>query len=128
MKLKGKISLLVGSELTRIEIEDANANIQFLRIKLTPEQLSRCLSRESMVDCEIEVAGLDLIGKEHQNDKFTFEIPKELNSSRFSKELQELANSKLKNGWVADNYFSAQNSFSNKGDKYFAHVTIRRWI
>jgi len=127
MKLKGKISILINREYTTIEIEDDNANARFLTIKLTPEQLSEALSRTMCVDCEIEVRGLEKVGKTHENKTFEFEIPKELASSRNSDKLQELSQSLLTDGWISEGYFSSQNSFFMKDDKQMARCTIRRW-
>lgn len=127
MKLKGKISILINREHTTIEIEDDNANAMFLTIKLTPEQLSEALSRTMCVDCEIEVKGLEKVGKTHENKTFEFEIPKELASSRNEIKLQELAQNLLTDGWLAEGYFSSQNSFFMKDNKQMARCTIRRW-
>ena len=127
MKLKGKISILINREYTSIEIEDENANVRFLTVRLNPEQLSAALSRTMCIDCEIEVKGLEKIGKIHENKRFDFEIPKELASSKNGKKLSEIAQSLLANGWVADEYFSSQNSFFKKGDIQYASCTVRRW-
>ena len=127
MKIKGKISILINRDYTTIEIEDDTANARFLTIKLTPEQLSEALSRTMCVDCEVEVRGLEKVGKTHENKTFEFEIPKELASSKHSKKLQEISQSLLTDGWVSEGYFSSQNSFFIRDDKQMARCTIRRW-
>lgn len=128
MKIKGNISILIGAESTRIEIGDSDACTQFLRIDLNPEQISRCLSRQAMVECEITLTGLDNIGKKMENKTYSFEIPEEIYDKRDSEKLRELAQSKLTDGWIADSYFRSQNSFSIIDGKHIARVTIRRWI
>jgi len=127
-KLKGKITILVGREDTTIEVVDANANTTFLKVILTPEELSMALSRQAYVPCEIEVAGLERVGKKHEHKNFEFEIPKELASSSKEKELQSLAQSQLTDGWIAEGYFSSQSSFFKKDYKQFARCTIRRYV
>jgi uncharacterized protein YggL (DUF469 family) len=127
MKLEGRISILINREGTTIEIEDENANARFLKVSLTPEQLSMALSRQMSVECEIEVNALHKIGKRHENKSFEFEIPKDLASSRDAQKLQQIAQSLLSDGWMADNYFSSQNSFFKKGETQYARCTIRRW-
>jgi len=129
MKLKGKITILIGRDSTRIEVEDDLASTTFLKIKLTPEQLCAALSRQACVECELETNRLDKIGKKHENKSFTFEITEDLYvyDSRDSVKLQELAQSKLNDGWIAEGYFRSQDSFFQKDDKYFARCTIRRW-
>ena len=131
--IEGRISILVGSEYTSIEIEDEKANTRFLQIRLTPEQLSMCLSRQACVPCEIELKGIDKIGKKHENKSFDFEIPKELSSPGYgdidnSQKLAEIAQKQLKDGWIAEPYFRRQDSFFKQGDKNYARCVIRRWV
>lgn len=80
MKIKGKITLLINRESTTIELEDDLACTVFAVIKLTPIQLNCALSRQGYVDCEIEVKGLDKLGKKHENKTFEFEIPSNLSN------------------------------------------------
>ncbi len=128
MKLEGRISMLINREGTTIEIKDENANAKFLKITLTPEQLSATLSRQMDIKCEIEVCGLEKIGKTHENRVFEFEIPNDLLSSRNEAELHKLAQSLLSDGWTADRYFSSQNSFFKKDGVQYARCVIRRWV
>jgi len=129
---KGGISIYVSGEGTTIEIRDGNAATTFCKVTLTPEQLSLALSRLSNTPCSIEVGGLDRVGKTHENEKYIFEIPKELRSSSKTKELTELCVQSLKENdmseWVNDGYFSSQDTFSEKDGKIYASTTIRRWI
>ena len=128
MQVEGRITFLIDRDVTRIEIEDFNANAAFCRIKLTPEQTIQILSRIGSVKCELDINGIDRLGKKHENKMFEFEIPEELSTSSKTNELQELAQSKLTDGWVAESYFSSQNSFFNKSGVSYARCTIRRWV
>jgi len=131
MKIEGRITILIGADSTRIEIEDENANTRFAKIDLTASQFQRALSRESSVKCEIELRGLELLGKKHENKQFDFPIDEKLRSSKHSEELREIAQEVLDHqgdGWIADGYFGSQKSFTGYGDKCIATATIRRWI
>jgi hypothetical protein len=128
MELQGKISVFINREQTDIEVTDESANVTFLRITLTPEQLSAALSRQMRVDCKIRVVGIDKIGKKHENKTIEFEIPSNLLNSLNETELHKTAQSLLKDGWVADKYFSSQNSFFKKDGVQYARCTIRRWV
>jgi hypothetical protein len=131
MKLKGKISILINREYTTIEIEDDLASTTFVKARLTPEQLSAVLSRQARIDCELEIRGLEKIGKKHENKYFEFEIQKGLRDSKYSESLRTIAQNLLNNqdeGWIAEGYFSSQNSFFEKDGKQYARCTIRRWI
>lgn len=127
MKIEGKISILIGRDETTIEIHDDQANVKFVSVKLTPEQLCAALSRQVRIECELELRGLDKVGKIHENKSFVFEIPGALCSSKHSEELQKIAQSQLEEGWVAEKYFDSQDSFFKREDKQYAKVTIRRW-
>lgn len=74
MKIKAKITILISGDATRIEVRDSEANTLFLKIKLTPEQLSSALGRMGDTECdECEISGLDKIGKKHENTNHKFE-------------------------------------------------------
>ena len=61
--------------------------------------------------------------------EYNFEIPKEMSGYGHNAEkLQELAQSKLTDGWIADKYFGSQTSFFSKDEKHYARCTIRRWV
>jgi hypothetical protein len=132
MKLKGRITLLISNENTYMEIEDDNASVRFLTIRLTNEELVRILSRQGMVECDIELHSLDKLGKKHECKDFVFEIPlrgysNNLPDKEYAKMAQTLLD-KEGEGWIAEDYFRSQNSFFKNGDKQMARCTIRRWI
>jgi len=128
MKVEGRISILINRENTTIEIQDEKANARFVTVTLTPEQLSAALSRQMAVECELVVKGLEKVGKKHENKYFEFEIDENIRSSKYENELHKIAESLLTDGWVADRYFSSQNSFFKKDGKQYARCIIRRWI
>lgn len=134
MKLNNaSITFLVSNDSTEITIRDNDANCDFVRVKINPEQLSEMLSRIKNTPCEAEVFGLEKIGKKCEVDSFIFEIPKELRGSSHSEKLTILAVWELEKAemsdWTPDSYFGSQNSFfSSRDDKEFARCTIRRWV
>ena len=128
MQLKDpRISILIGQESTTIEIQDGSSYQTFVRVKLTPEQLSAALSRLSMTPCECEVVGIERVGKNHEHQNFEFEMPKSEWITR-DKIARETAERLCPEGWESDGYFGSQGSFFKKDDKNMARVTIRRWV
>lgn len=99
----------------------------FATITLTPEQLSAALSRQMNVECKLEVKGLEKVGAKHENEDFVFEISKELYTMHDVEKLHQLAQSQIKEGWVADRYFGSRHSFFTKDDKFYAKCVIRKW-
>lgn len=129
MKIKGDITLLVGSEYTTIEIKDRDANTTFLSIELSAEDLCRALSRQAHVKCEIDIRGVDRVGKKHENKDYIFKLPDFYNRRENSdKELAEYVDSILEDGWQCDAYFGSQSSFFTRNGENYGKAIIRRWI
>lgn len=127
--MDGKITLLVNSDETTIEVEDVNSRLSVIKIKLTPEQLSQALSRLSSTPCQFQFNDSGLIGKIHKCKKIEFELPDELQGySRDDGVLHLFALTKCSDGWVPDKYFGSQDSFFTKDGRRWARCTIRRWV
>jgi len=132
--MKGNITILVDGAGAKIEVEDDSSGIRFLKIDLSAEQFMACLGRLSMVECDINVYGLDRVGKTLEISKHEFKVPDELYELRvdspdeFTQEIQELAQDGLMDGWIADSYFGSKGSFFQKDGEQWARVTIRRWV
>jgi len=128
MKINGKISILIEREYTTIKVRDDDACITFLEIRMTPDQLSSALSRLANTDCQLELKGLEKIGKTHENDMFEFpmkysdskaDLELACNEYLFEKGLYEL---------VSDHGYKSQGTFFKKGNEKWVRVVIRRWI
>lgn len=132
MKIEGRFTLLVSDGKCLIEVQDHQAGVTFLRIELNADQYMRVLSRQASVDCELDLVGLDKIGKKLEVGKFEFKAltPNDYHrrTYEYEKQLQELAQSQLKDGWIAESYFGSQHSFFQKDGEQWARVTIRRWV
>ncbi len=123
-----RISFLINPEGTTIEITDNDAAVCFLRLRLTPEQLSSALSRLASTECESgEVFSLDKLGKQMEHKMLEFPMPE---SAGFGdKEAAKIAALKhCPDGWESDQYFGSQGSFFNKKDRQWAQTRIRRWV
>lgn len=130
--LDASITILVNVEYTEIRITNNQSNTDFVRAKLTPEQLSMCLSRMGNTKCEVDVYGLDKIGKTHENTKFEFEILDSMHKKGNEVSLHATCIESLQKqgmeGWIPDAYYGSQDSFFSRNGKHFARVTIRRWV
>ena len=129
MKIEGAITFLINRDYSEIEIHDTNANINFCKIRITPEQLSEMLSRQEYVRCEISVAELQKVGKKHENKQYEFEIggvKKDDEETLYLCAVRSLSEDKMSD-WTPDKYFRSQNTFFKKDGKEYARCTIRRW-
>lgn len=128
MERKGKISILINREYTEIEIKDDLANVTFVKVRLTPEQFSAALGRLAYVNCELDLRGLDKVGKKHECKTFEFEITYSKTKEDLALACNEALFAQGMYEWVSDNYFRSQNSFFKKDGKDWARCTIRRWV
>jgi len=133
MKLEGRLTILGNDKGITIEVEDYDSNITFLTIELTTEEFCQAaLGRLASMRCELNVNGLEHVGKHMELDTLEFEMPSNMLNVYEPKVLRataiERANEICPAGWVPDTYFGSQGSFSRKGGKLFAKTTIRRWV
>ena len=131
MKINAKITLLINQDGLHLTMDDDDAVICFLDVRLTPQQTVEALSRLAHVPCECEVRGLNLVGKKRLSQKLSFEFAA---GHSYGEERQKLATSKAKEvcpeGWKPDTYFGSQNSFSYNHDTGVttAHTTAYKWV
>lgn len=123
--MEGRISILIGTKETLIQVKDSLSGITFLKVKLTPEQLSAALSMMALTECEFEVKELDKIGKKMQTAIHEFKLPWDRHFTK--EEVIAEAERTCPEGWTQDGYFGSQGSFFMKGDEQYARVTIRKW-
>lgn len=128
MKIEGNITVRFEPNGVKIELEDVVANSRLASISIDVPAFMRILSGLSFMPCNIDIPNIDKIGKKHENKEFRFPIDKELASSSHREKLTRLAQSLLSDGWIADDYFGSQDSFSFKDDQWFAKCVIRRYI
>ena len=130
MKLKeGKITILFDHDGMSIELIDGLSTIHFAKVRLNPEQTVRALSRLGYCPCEIEVVGLDHVGKKLEHKDFEFEMVGDSKySMRDTEKAKKLAKKLCPSGWKPDLYFNSQDSFSYREGKRFAKTKIRRWV
>ncbi len=135
MKINGKITFLVNSEYTTIEVHDTDSATTFLKIRLTPEQLASALSRLAYTECEsIVVNNLDNVGKKRERKEIIQELPDNINYYQTNnpdtkKELIQFLQSKLDDGWVINDYFNSQDSFfRNEKNVMCVRCFAVRWV
>lgn len=129
MIIKGDITILIGAEFSTIEVKDREANTTFLSIELTPEDLSRALSRQAHVKCDLDIRGIDKVGKKHEHSTFEFKLPPNYKRRETSdRDLAQHVDCLLSDGWECDAYFKSQTSFFKKDGEYWGRAIIRRYV
>jgi hypothetical protein len=117
-----------GRKKISILVNDSEARIEFLEIEIDLEAFSECITGLGHCDCEMEVRGLQNVGKKIENMPIVFEVPKELRYKGKCDGVNMLAEKATPAGWKCSMYFGSQTSFFSKDDKYFARTTASRWV
>ena len=125
-----KISMIINSDITTIELFDSESVQVFARVTLTNDQLASMLSRLHRTDCKIQVKNLELVGTKMEHQSFEFEIDKEMQYSRISinNHCLKALDDKGMAEWIPDNHYGSKDTFFEKDGKAFARTTIRRWV
>lgn len=127
MELEGRITILVDGNKTTVELRDEASRVRFARVELTPSEFCQLLSRTVEVDCKIEIAGLEKIGKKLTVDHLIFEMPEDSERSNREEIARRLAVELCPEGWTPDPYFESRDSFLYKDGKTWARAIIRKW-
>lgn len=132
MKINGKLTISRWHSSDRdtihITFVDEDACIEFAEATLTPEQFALAITGTGHTDCDMEVRGLDRVGKKMEHDSLEFP----LGVTSYDKNAKEVAAKKSREacpeGWKLDAYFGSQGSFFQRDGETWARCTIRRWV
>jgi len=131
-KLEGNISIskpiCYGVSRMNIEIQDENSDIKFLELSLSLEDFTRAITGQACIPIEFEIRGLDNVGKIKEQKELVFEMPKSNYGEQRIIDALKYASLAAEPGWSVNNYFSSQNSFFQKDDKYYARTTQYRYM
>ena len=112
-----------GNDIEKISItvRDVDAKIAFLEIEIDLDEFTRCITGLSMAECEMEVYGLQNVGKKREYMDIVFEMP----DVDYNKKLEtaiRLAREAAPEGWESSVYFGSQDSFFTKDGKQYART------
>lgn len=130
MKLKqGQIDIFFEEGGLKIRLRDGLAGTTFAEVHLNQKQTLQALSRLSHTHCDIEVRGLENVGKRMVHKSLEFPISKD---SIYGPERQAVAIKRMEeampDGWSTDGYFGSQESFFERDGERWARITIRKWV
>lgn len=126
---EARVSIHFNEDGCVIELIDNDSRTTFARVRLNPVQSVQALGRLSHTTCQIEVNGLDKVGKKQIHKPFEFKLPD--NFDKYKRDIDfvgELANASCPEGWFVDNYFGSKGSFFEKDGEQWARTTIRSWV
>lgn len=124
--MKGNISIGRDSRNSiNIEIQDEASRINFLKVKMTPEQFAMVLTGLSMVNVDFEVKGLSKVGltKVIESRKVSCPI------SSYDRKIlsQWLVENCQEEGWKIDTYLGSQRSITYENGITFLNYKVYRY-
>ena len=81
-KIKGKLTISrvhpnQGEDWIEVTLDDKNSGIQFAEVRINLEEFSKAITGLGARPCEIEVGGLDLVGKKLETKTHIVTFPAE---------------------------------------------------
>jgi len=128
-KINAKLSLCIQADEIYLTIFDDDSRIQFLKIRLTPEQTILLLANRGEVPAkEAVVLGLDKVGLCRETRAIEFPLPAQEGGFTNAKLAKEIAAQFEPEGWVMDTSFGSQSSFKTVKGVTYACTHIHRWV
>jgi hypothetical protein len=135
MKLKGKLTIARthggDGDSIHISIVDEDAAVEFVEAELTLGQFALAITGLGRVECEVEVRGLDKVGKRLELDAIEFPLQMAAgyaNSTTRREHATARAKKLCHDGWIPDCSFSSQGSFFQRDCETWARCNVRRWV
>lgn len=109
-----------------LSIKDKKSGIRFVDLELTREQfINAAMNR--LAECNVKTAHIHNIanvGKKLERKPLVVEIP----AYHDDKAALAISTRMCPPGWDVEPYFTSQDSFFSKGDKFYARTSIVRWV
>lgn len=131
MKIDGKVTIHRihgGRECIEIEFTDAQSGVKFANAELSLEKFADALTGRGMVECTIDVRGLEKVGKVMHVKSIKFPLLDLAPDTDKKAAACEEAARICPEGWTPDNYFGSQDSFWQDDGILWAKCTIRCWL
>ncbi len=129
IKFTAGVTILCSKEAVELHIEDRDAGIRILELKMTPEDFTAALGRLAFCPAEAVAWGLDKVGMVLEHDKIIFPLDCEWDSQSDFARAQAVRICQLDHpDWTPEMSFSSQDSFFNRDGRMWARTTIRRWV
>lgn len=131
MELKGNITICktTGNNYKKIHIEisDEVSRIRFCDVIMDLDAFADALTGLGFCKCDIDVRGLEHLGKRKERKQLTLKMPdvgwKERDKTAFN-----ILSQNCPDGWTPVNYFGSQGSFFFKDGELYVVGTVERWV
>lgn len=134
----GSVSSSTGDGYVSLSIEDDKSGIEFLSIDIPYETWGRLIAANMSHDVNVEVRGLEQLGKQRETINAVVEIPTEvfdkITVGGWDERQEKVADYVDANhsipGWINSRYFGSQNSISRdyKSGMTILRFSRTRWV
>lgn len=109
----------------KLTFTDEASNIQFLDVRMTPEQFAMAITGLSGIEVQAEARELEVVGKTRITERRSIECPLDTYDR---KELTEwLKEHGKEEGWIVAPYLGSQSSIARRGDKVILNYSVYRF-
>ena len=125
--MKAKVTISRCSDDTiRIRFEDIASSIEFAEVTMTPEAFGSAITGLSSQDAELEVRGLQFVGKQRINELRQIECPLKTYDR---KEMENwLRDNAQEDGWMVNTYLGSQSSIKHKDGKTILNYSVTKYV
>jgi hypothetical protein len=125
--MKAGVTISRGSDdMVRIRFRDESSGIEFASVALTLEKFAHAITGFAGCRGELEVHGLDWVGKQRVTEQRQIECP--LDSYDREKLREWLENNAQEEGWILNSYLGSQDSISRNSGKTVLNYSVRKYI
>ena len=109
--LEGQVTISRDNQnIVCIEVKDTLSRITFVKLKLTLEEYAKVITGLSYQDCQMEVKGLEYVGKEKITEARSVYYPDF--DGKKAKMQNFLEQQHIDDGWLVNTYLGGQTSIS----------------
>lgn len=125
--MKAKVTISRGSDdKVRISFEDAASHIEFATVSLSPEAFGHAVTGLSMQEGELEVRGLEFVGRRRITERRQIVCPiKSYDKSVLTAWLNENAQEE---GWLLSTYLGSQSSVSHVEGGTLLRYSVTKYV
>lgn len=131
--MKGKITISKtygnydNPRPVRITITDTDANIDFVEVNLSLEEIAEALLGLAHVECDIVTHDLHNVGKLRQMNTLIVRFPDNINHPT-KQDAHDFAIQQMPDSWELRDSFTSQKSFFEEDGWRYARANIVRWV
>jgi hypothetical protein len=125
--LKAKVTISrTSQDKVVISIVDDASRLQFVEVSMEPEAFAYAITGLAYRPADIEVRGLEFVGKTHVREQRTIECP--LNTHDKSTLRKWLEDNAQEEGWLLDTYLGSQTSITRGDGKTILRYAVDKYV